>query len=377
MEPLDLTLRPPRPSRATLLGYFFLPRTIDKLRAQLPGGKIGPYLNHDTGLSAYVVRKLGLDMDEFRAVIARAKDEDDVVDWLSDRIDPAGADALNAKLATFVVSRMPPARSGLGSRATSRDGGAPRPRRGARYSRCRRPARVRDLLAAMESRPDTATHLVDGAENARARTSTSERLLDTAAKLFWTNGYASTTTREIAELLGVRKASLYHHISSKEDLLFQISVNSLEHITRAVTVAVEASDDPVERVRTLIGAHVASMIADQDKHSVMLTELRALSPGRRAQIVAMRDEYEHLVAGVLGRARSAGALRGDVPVKYLALSLLNLLNWSIFWFQREGDLSPGRLAEYLTTLYLSGACKAAEGGHRETEPAARSGRSTR
>ncbi len=191
------------------------------------------------------------------------------------------------------------------------------------------------------------------------RSSTAERLLDTAAKLFWTKGYASTTTREIADVLGVRKASLYHHIGSKEDLLFQISVHSLEHITREVTVAVEACDDPVERVRTLIHAHVSSMIEDQDKHSVMLTELRALSPGRRAEIVAMRDDYERLVAGVLDRACVAGVLRDDVPVKYLALSLLNLLNWSIFWFQRDGGLSPDQLADYLAALYLSGASKAA------------------
>jgi len=225
----------------------------------------------------------------------------------------------------------------------------------------------------MKSEPDTLTGLVDATDNVPARTTTSERLLDTAAKLFWTKGYASTSTREIAELLGVRKASLYHHIDSKEDLLFAISVNSLEHITRGVAAAVEASDDPIERVRTLIHAHVASMIADQNKHSVMLTELRALSPGRREQIVAMRDDYERLVAGVLESACVAGVLRSDVPVKYLSLSLLNLLNWSIFWFQRDGGLSPGRLAEYLATLFLSGARKAAEGVQLETEPPAHPG----
>ncbi len=219
----------------------------------------------------------------------------------------------------------------------------------------------------MDSERHGARGPTDAADNAPPRTPTSERLLDAAAELFWAKGYASTTTREIAAVLGVRKASLYHHMGSKEDLLFKISVNSLEHITRAVAAVAEATDDPTERVRTLIAAHVASMIADQNKHSVMLTELRALSPGRRSQIVAMRDDYERLVYGVLERACIAGALRRDVPVKYLTLSLLNLLNWSIFWFQREGGLSPERLAEYLATLYLSGACKAAEGRHLETE----------
>jgi hypothetical protein len=106
MEPLDLTLQPPRPCRETLLGYFMLARTIDKLRAELPGGKIGTYLNHDTGFSAYVVKKLGLDMTEFREAVAAAPDEAAVVAWLAARVDPAGGPALNAKLESFTISRM-------------------------------------------------------------------------------------------------------------------------------------------------------------------------------------------------------------------------------------------------------------------------------
>jgi len=194
--------------------------------------------------------------------------------------------------------------------------------------------------------------------------STWDRLLDTAAKLFWTKGYASTTTREIAELMGVRKASLYHHIASKEDLLFEISVSSLKRIIHDTGAAVAAIDDPLERVRVLLQAHVASMITDQNKHSVMLTELRALSPERRTQIVALRDEYEAIVADVLERARAAGVLRADIPVKYLSLSLLNLLNWSIFWFKVDGELALDRWADYLTELFLTGAQKSSEGGIR-------------
>ncbi len=106
MTPLDLRATRPRGVRETILGYYFLPRTVDKLRAELPGGDIGPFLNHDTGFSAYVVRRLGLDMGEFRNVVAVASNEDDVMAWLRDRIDPAGAPALNAKLETFVLSRM-------------------------------------------------------------------------------------------------------------------------------------------------------------------------------------------------------------------------------------------------------------------------------
>ena len=107
MTPLNLRVTRPRGVRGRRSsGTISWPRTIDKLRAELPGGDMGPYLNHDTGFSAYVVRRLGLDMSEFRDAVAAASDEAAVVAWLADRIDPAGAPALNAKLETFVVSRM-------------------------------------------------------------------------------------------------------------------------------------------------------------------------------------------------------------------------------------------------------------------------------
>ena len=109
MAPLDLTLETPRPPRETMLGFYFLPRTIDKLRAELPGGNIGSYLNHDTGFSAYVVRRLGLDMNEFRDAVARLHDDAAISDWLAARIDRSAAPSLNAKLDSFVVERMSPA----------------------------------------------------------------------------------------------------------------------------------------------------------------------------------------------------------------------------------------------------------------------------
>jgi hypothetical protein len=108
MIPLDLRKQRPRSPREMMLGFYFLPRTIDKLRAELPGGHLGPYLNHDTGFSAYVVRRLGLDMDDFRKVVADATDESMIVEWLEARVDPAAASGLNAKLESFVVERMSP-----------------------------------------------------------------------------------------------------------------------------------------------------------------------------------------------------------------------------------------------------------------------------
>jgi hypothetical protein len=106
MTPLDLRSHAPRGPRETMLGFYFLPRTVDKLRAELPGGHPGAYINEDRGFSAYVVRRMGLNMNEFRQAVADAADEAAVEKWLADRVDAGAATALNAKFESFIVERM-------------------------------------------------------------------------------------------------------------------------------------------------------------------------------------------------------------------------------------------------------------------------------
>ena len=56
----------------------------------------------------------------------------------------------------------------------------------------------------------------------RAGAATAKELRDEEARLFWKKGFASTSTRELAESLGVQKASLYYHLESKEQSLYDI-----------------------------------------------------------------------------------------------------------------------------------------------------------
>ena len=108
MEPLDLTTRPPRGPRETLAGLAFMPRTIDKLRAEMPGGNMGKYFNRPDGMSAVLCKRAGLDMEELRAVVASAQNEDDVAAWLRERVNPELAAEASAKLATLRMDRLPP-----------------------------------------------------------------------------------------------------------------------------------------------------------------------------------------------------------------------------------------------------------------------------
>ena len=193
----------------------------------------------------------------------------------------------------------------------------------------------------------------------QADASTQERVLDRAAELFWRKGYAATTTREIAASLGIRQASLYHHVASKENLLCQLCVTSLEQLLKEVQSAVNESNCPEGRIRILVSAHLNTLLKYRTRHALMLTELRALSGTRRRQVLGLRKRYEKLVLSILKHGQSVGSVRTDIPAKYLCLALLNILNWAVLWFRGDDALSADQLAEIFARTYIDGATTSA------------------
>src|SRR5271165_4783239 len=80
MEPLDLTIGPPRPPRAELAGVIFLPRSIDKARAALPGGNLGPYQMQ--GFTQMMLDALGISLESFTHAVAQAASDEDVANFV-------------------------------------------------------------------------------------------------------------------------------------------------------------------------------------------------------------------------------------------------------------------------------------------------------
>lgn len=100
MDSLDLRMRPPRSCYLELDGLMFMPRTIDKLRAQLPGGHPGEYFisGKIKGMSAYLLERLGIAQADLLEAIRVADSDEDVAAWLRERTDASQYSAINATL---------------------------------------------------------------------------------------------------------------------------------------------------------------------------------------------------------------------------------------------------------------------------------------
>jgi AcrR family transcriptional regulator len=185
--------------------------------------------------------------------------------------------------------------------------------------------------------------------------STSERLLLGSAELFREKGYAGTTTRALSALAGIQNGSLYHHVDGKEDLLYRLCMGALDDVS-AVFSAIAAEDlDPLTRLEKLARRYLEQALDDRDRHATMLSEIRFLSPARQAEVIAHRDANVSIVEGTVRQAQEVGQVRSDIDAKYLTLALFNLLNWTIFWYAPDGELSEPAIAEILWSVFSVGA----------------------
>ncbi len=181
------------------------------------------------------------------------------------------------------------------------------------------------------------------------------KFIRAAAELFSKYGYESTSTRDLANLLGMEKATLYYHVEGKEDLLYAICKASIDQLAADVTAATEGVSDCLLQLQAGIQAHVASLLRDQTQHATSLAEARALSPERLAEIVTMRKAYQARMRSFIEAEQKAGLIRADIGPKYLGLILEGLLDRTVVWYRRNGELDPMQIGKALCSLFLLGA----------------------
>jgi AcrR family transcriptional regulator len=179
---------------------------------------------------------------------------------------------------------------------------------------------------------------------------------DVASDLFRERGYAATTIRDIARALSLQGASLYAHVTSKEDVLWGIVDRAAGRFEAAADRAereAEASrpGDPAAALAVLVRAHVEVLTSDVDEAGVFVHEWRALGPERRAAILARRDAYEARFRRRIEEGIAVGAFSMTDPAVATS-TLLSALNGVATWYDPEGRLPAGRIADHLVDLSL-------------------------
>src|SRR3954469_9086562 len=157
-----------------------------------------------------------------------------------------------------------------------------------------------------------------------------------AARLFAEKGYHGTSTADLAEAMGVQKGSLYAHIESKADLLWEVARDGAAAFHAALD-AVPDEGPVLERIRDALRAHLRVVAEQLDVATVFTREWRYLQGDRREQFVAERRRYEERVRALFREGVEQSELRTDLDVSVAALVFLSAANWAFTWLQLGRD----------------------------------------
>jgi AcrR family transcriptional regulator len=176
-------------------------------------------------------------------------------------------------------------------------------------------------------------------------------LIAAASKLFKQQGYERTTVRDLAQAVGMQSGSLFYHFRTKEEMLVAVMSAGIGDLTDRLEEALARTETPLDKLRTLFRVHLETLLGD-DKGalSVLLYEWPSLSDKARAEMIKLRDSYEHDWQQVLDEAAAAGLVHPDT--RALRKLLLGGLHWTIMWYRPEGGQTPTELADRLLELVL-------------------------
>jgi AcrR family transcriptional regulator len=184
---------------------------------------------------------------------------------------------------------------------------------------------------------------------------TRDRILGVAAELFAQNGYHATGMAELGQAAQLGRGALYHHIGSKEQLLYELSIRHMEEMVAFGESLLAEEETPApDRLRRL-GRRLLRTIADNlPELTIFFREGHALTGERRVRLQAVRDHFEELCAGIFEQGVRAGELRVSGPL--VVKGFLGLHNYSYLWIQKDGDSSPEEIADLFVDIFLHGAC---------------------
>jgi TetR/AcrR family transcriptional regulator, cholesterol catabolism regulator len=186
-----------------------------------------------------------------------------------------------------------------------------------------------------------------------------QELIRASAKLFRTQGFAATSTRDIAAAVGMHSGSPFYHFKSKSALLCEVMEQGMRSALQRQAATLQSLSPGKEggqppaaaALRALIRTHFDILLGpDSDFIPVMLYEWRSLTPKQRAGIAQLQHDYEAAWLPLLHALRQGGQLQADVHLARLLL--LGALNWSVQWYDAQQGASLDGLTDAAMDLFI-------------------------
>ena len=179
------------------------------------------------------------------------------------------------------------------------------------------------------------------------------QIIDAAARVFAERGFHGATTQDIADVLGIRQASLYYYFSSKEAALELVCLKGVEGFFEAAKAIAGRPESPKKRLISLIESHLSPLVDRADYVKVFLNERQHLPRESRRRIGRWSRGLERIFEGVIEEGIAKGEFRADLDVRLATLAILGMCNAASSW-QRKENIAVPDIAKAFARLVTEG-----------------------
>ncbi len=180
-----------------------------------------------------------------------------------------------------------------------------------------------------------------------------EEIKQRAARLFRLKGYKATSMRDIAQEVGMEAASLYNHISNKQEILAELMMHIAEIFTEGMNNIQASSLSPREKMERLIALHIRYTMEKPNAIAIITSEWVHLEEPNHKSYLLLRSAYEQNIQSIIEMGIEQKQF-APVDSKIASFSILSTLRWLYSWHHQQGNINPVELEQKMVQCLLDG-----------------------
>jgi AcrR family transcriptional regulator len=179
-----------------------------------------------------------------------------------------------------------------------------------------------------------------------------DEIINTAAKLFKEKGYSAVTMRDLATAMGIKAASLYNHINSKQEILKAIIISIAEEFTNGMNTIIQSETSNISKLKRIVTLHV-NITANNTNGMASLNNDWMHLEDQLEHYLKLRNEYEANFLYIIEQGISSSEIRQSNP-EVIMFSMLSTLRSLYLWIPKKEDLNANDLANSLSEVLIDG-----------------------
>lgn len=179
-----------------------------------------------------------------------------------------------------------------------------------------------------------------------------DEIINTAAKLFKEKGYSAVTMRDLARAMGIKAASLYNHINSKQDILKAIIISIAEEFTSGMNGIIQSQESNISKLKSIVKLHVNITSYNTNGMASLNNDWMHLED-QLEYYLKLRNEYETNFLSIIKQGILASEIKNSNP-EIIMFSMLTTLRSLYLWIPKKEDLNANDLATSLSEVLIDG-----------------------